>query len=468
MNSAKGRNVLLIQPSFNGYAFGDKWKETESLTPPLGLMYLASPLISAGYNVKFIDLNVNKFERKKFIKQIKDNDFILISCYTDSLSNAKKIINDVKRFNNNTIILCGGPHCNMSEEYINGSHVTAIGEAEAYITRILDAIRFKKSLKGIPGLIYKKNGRVVRNPGIMKVEDLDLSKFPALELIDNKNYGSFAGFKIPFAPIMSSRGCPFSCNYCTHSGRIKYRERSVDNVIEEIKSSLNKGYKHIVFCDDNFLLNKRRALKIMDRIIKEKINVKMIIQGRVDSADYELYKKLRKAGVIMIMFGIESTNQDVLDFYNKRISVEKIKEAVRLANKVGILTFGYFIIGAPIETKKHFENNKKFVNDIKLDIAIASILIYIKGSRLWDDACKKGLIKENQNMVFANKKLSNFTYKELKEVQDDFVKSFYKNPRRLLRVFYKLLRLGELSFIFKIKNANRKDFLDVIKGKDNL
>ena len=240
MNSAKGRNVLLIQPSFSGYAFGDKWKETESLTPPLGLMYLASPLISAGYNVRFIDLNVNKFERKKFIKQIKDNDFILISCYTDSLSSAKKIINDVKRFNNNTIILCGGPHCNMSEEYINGSHVTAIGEAEAYITRILNAIRFKKSLKGIPGLIYKKNGRVVRNPGIMKVEDLDLSKFPALELVDNKNYGSFAGFKIPFAPIMSSRAALSVAITALTVGGLSIEREALIMLLKKLKAALIK------------------------------------------------------------------------------------------------------------------------------------------------------------------------------------------------------------------------------------
>ena len=99
-----------------------------------------------------------------------------------------KIIKDIKRANEKAFILCGGHHCNAFKEYIEGSDLTCIGEAEGYITKILDSLILKKPLNGIPGLIYKKNGQVVKNPGTMKVDDLDLSLPPAWKLINRKNY----------------------------------------------------------------------------------------------------------------------------------------------------------------------------------------------------------------------------------------------------------------------------------------
>ena len=451
MNKAKlnaGKQVLLLFPPFNDYAFGDKWEETESILPPLGLLYLATPLLKENYDVELMDLNVDKLEKRQFIKIVKDKDFILISCFTDSFENVQKIIKDIRKVNKKVFIICGGPHCTISKKNINGSDLTVMGEAEGYITKILNLLWLSEPLENIPGLIYKKNGRTIRNPGIMKVNNFDLSKPPALELAQNKKYGRLFGSRVKIAPVMSSRGCPFRCTYCTFKFN-KYRERTIKSVIEEIKHLVKKGFKYIVFCDDNFLLNKRRVHSIMDIIIKEKIKVKIIVQGRVDSADYKLYEKLRRAGVIMIMFGIESANQDVLDFYNKQVSVDKIRKAVKIANKVGLLTFGYFIIGAPMETYKHFESNKKLVNGIPLDFTLVSVLTYLIGTKLWDEAYEKGLIKEDEISVMANKKLSNFSYKELVDVRDKFVEDFYKSPRRILRIVYKVWRMGLLSLFIR-------------------
>lgn len=451
MNKAKlnaDRQVLLLFPPFGHYAFGDKWEETESILPPLGLLYLATPLLKENYDVELMDLNVDKLEKRQFIKIIKDKDFILISCFTDSFENVQKIIRDIRKVNKKVFIICGGPHCTISKKNINGSDLTVIGEAEGYITKILNLLWLSEPLKDIPGLIYEKEGKVIRNPGIMKVDNLNLSRPPALDLAKNKKYGHLFGSRVKIAPVMSSRGCPFKCSYCTFKFN-KYRERTIKNVIEEIKNLVKKGFKYIIFCDDNFLLNKRRVHRIMDAIIEEKIRVKIIVQGRVDSVDYKLYKKLRRAGVIMIMFGIESANQDVLDFYNKQVSVDKIKEAVKTANKVGLLTFGYFIIGAPMETYKHFGNNKKLVNSIPLDFTLVSILTYLIGTKLWDDAYEKGLIEENEVSVAANKKLSNFSYKELVDIRDRFVEDFYKNPRRILRIVYKVWRMGLLPLFIR-------------------
>lgn len=256
------------------------------------------------------------------------------------MDNITKIIQNIKDWNEQAFILCGGPHCNNIQEYIEGSYITCVGEAEGYIAKICNSIILQKSLKSIPGLIYMKNGKVVKHPGVMKVDNLDSSMPPARELADRKKYGYVGKVRADIAFIMSSRGCNHNCHFCCRRLDIKYRERSVENVLNEIKDLIKQGYKYIAFGDDNFLLNRKRVNQIMDKIIQERIQVKIGLQGRVDAVDLSLLKKMRQAGVVLIQFGIESANQDIFDFYNKKTTVEKGIEAIRLANKVGILTYG--------------------------------------------------------------------------------------------------------------------------------
>ena len=326
-----------------------------------------------------------------------------------------------------------------------------MGEVEGYITRILDSLVSKQSLKDISGLIYEQNRIIVKKPGFMTVPDLDSSLPPARELMERKKYGFIGITRINIALIMSSRGCPFNCHYCANSSLNSiYRKRSVENVINEIKSLIGQSYSYISFGDDNFLLNKKRVINLMNRIIEEKIKVKMIVLGRVDSADLVLYKKLREAGVIAILFGIESANQDVLDFYNKKTTVEKGIEAIKLADKVGIITFGSFIIGAPFETKKHFDKNKEYFDLVPLDLMICNKLVYLRGSKLWINANKKGLIKKTEDNVKVNQKLSLYSSREWSIIKNELTLHFYKNPRRLLRLLIKVIRLGEAGLIFKM------------------
>jgi len=445
----QGKKVLLLHAPYNEYAFGKKWKVNRSLSPPLGLLYLGSPLLKEDYNVLFIDLNVDRMSRKEFLNIIEVHDFILITCYTLTLNNVKKIIKDIKKVNKKAHILCGGPHCNITHEYIEGSFLTCFGECEGYITRILNSIITKESLEDIPGLIYKKDGELVKNSGVMKIDNLDLSIFPAWELIDKKKYGYVGNARLDLAWIMSTRGCPFNCYFCARMLYSKYRERSVDNVVAELKSLVKQGYKYIAFGDDNFLLNKNRVHEIMDRIILEKINIKMAVQGRVDSADFNLFQKMRKAGVIAIFFGIESANQDVLDFYNKKTTVEQGIEAIKTANQAGLITVGFFIIGAPFETDKHIKQNLEYFNNVPLDLISCYDLTYVVGTQLWKNAVKKGIIEKSELFVRADKKTSNYSSEEISEIKNDFIKRFYKNPRRLLRIQSKALRLGELGLIYK-------------------
>ncbi|MFW9993193.1 MAG: B12-binding domain-containing radical SAM protein [Candidatus Odinarchaeota archaeon] len=444
-----GKKVLLLHAPFNKQAFGKGWVEKKSLAPPLGLLYLGSPLLRKGYNVSFMDLNVDHLTGEEFLAAVEKQDFILITCFDGTVKNVRQIIQVISRINERAVILCGGPYCNNTREFIEGSTITCAGEFENDIVDLLERITLKKSLNGISGLIYTKDGKLVENPGFPVVENLDSSMIPARELAAGKKYGSIGITRLNIALTMTSRGCPFTCSFCSTGSRIRYRERSIDSVVNEIKNLVRQGYRYITFGDDNFLCHEERVMKMMDRIIEENIKVRLIILGRVDSADRDLYMKLREAGVMAILFGIESASQDMLNFYNKRTTVEKGIEAINLANEAGIVTFGSFIIGAPFETREHFEKTREYFDEVPLDLMICNKLVYTKGSKLWDHAREAGLIKASEGTVTTGKRLSNYSTGEWSAIKNDLTGYFYRDPRRLLRLSYKLVRLGETRLVVK-------------------
>ena len=445
------KRVLLIDPTFKELAFGDRWEPSPRVAPPLGLMYLATPLIKAGFDVEFMDLNVERFTVNQFAQKVRSRDFVGLTCYSASLESVQKLIPIIRKANPQAYIMCGGPYCTLSEKHVAGADLTAIGEAEEYIVEILQRLVQEKSLEGIPGIIYRKNGELSRNKGIMQVKDLNVNRPASFELAQDKEYGHFLGIRLrDITGMITSRGCPFRCAYCTNMAKLAFRVRAVDNVIEEIQEYQYRGYKYLVCYDDNFLFNKRRAMQIMDEIVKRKIRMKIIVLGRVDSADQVLYRKLKKAGVAIILFGIESANQDVLDFYHKQVTVQQIREAVRMCNQMGMLSFGWFIVGAPMETREHFENNLRLANETHLDFAYYNVLRYDEGSKLWEEACQKGLIEENETIVWANEKLSNFAYEELRAIRAEMTRRFYLNPARLLRIIYKSRQYKLLLHLLKL------------------
>lgn len=462
------KKILLMHASLSdNYSFESKENELRGIAPPMGLLYLAAPLIKDGHKIELLDLNVDEISLNDFNKLISKQDFVLISCFTTSIENIKKMIPLIKKANKKAFIICGGPHCNLFEEHIIGSDMTVYGEAEQMISGLINKISLKKSLKGIPGISYCKGKKIVRHKGINAVKDLNESEPPALHLSNEKNYGYFGGVKIgKIASIMSSRGCPFRCSFCTFKGRTKYRELSVDSVINELKRIKQMGYKYVIFSDDNFLLNKKRAFEIMDRVIKEKFGFKMLVECRVDSADFVLYKKMKKAGVMIIQFGIESASQDILNYFNKQTTVSQTINAVRLANKAGLISIGLFISGSPLEKKRHLEATKKFFDSEPLDLMVMGTLNFMKGSDLWDKEHEKGNIKKNEFIVPVYQIYKTPTKEELQANIDYLAHRFYKNKKRISRIFLKLANNGEIGIFLRImKGMIFKDFMKSIIGK---
>ena len=230
----------------------------------------------------------------------------------------------------------------------------------------------------------------------------------------------------------------------------KYRNRSVKNIIEELKEIQKQGYKILAFEDDSFLSDKKHSIQLFQGIINEKIKMKFIAAAvRVDSADEKLFSLMKKAGVTHIQFGLESGNQEILDFYNKKTDLKKIKNAILLSNKMGFFTIGTFILGAPFETKKHFQKTINFAKSLQLDSVSFLPLKYVAGSEIWYNAVKEGKIFEYEYIVYADSKrnLGLYTYEELISICNKAHREFYIRLSFILKLLIKSLRNNDFDFL---------------------
>jgi len=459
---------LFFYPASGKWALAiDRSISTGANLPPLGILYLAKILENNGHDVDVIDLNAETLTENQIKNKILSSDAVGITVYTEdtALKNSIKISKFIKNCDPNIPILIGGPHCTKYPEKALldlNADICVRGEGEFIIKQLAEVIQGKKNLSSIPGICYKEKNEIKKNISAEQIKILDDLPFPSRHLVEKYEYGYMFGVKIAkgrLTSFLSSRGCPFRCRFCSMCYLLpKYTRRSINNITKEIDEVIDAGYKTISFVDDNFLQKKEEAEKIMDFIIKKGEDIHIWIEeARVDSVDKKLYLKMREAGVEIINFGIESGNQDVLDFYNKRITLDQIRKAVKLCKEMGFFINASFILGAPIETKKHIENTIKFAKSLPIDSIAFYNLKYAYGSPLWNEAVKKGKIKPDEYSVKADstRGLGYLTEDELTNYNIKAYKSYYFNPRLWGReLFYafskkdfRYLKLG-LKLIF--------------------
>jgi len=451
--------LLNICPGFS-VTSSEKEITGSSFYPPLGLLYIGQSLIEQGHQVEIIDFLSEKNPEETLRKDLSSYDAVGISTYSLAYEKAAKVARDIKNIDPNIPIILGGPHCiYLSKKALNdipAADMCIEGEAERSINDLIQALQGKKHLAEVAGIHYRENGIIKTGKPPDVIEDLNSIGFPARHLVDKYEYGKVNKtffYKPRFTCILTSRGCPFQCRFCTrHITSMKnFRKRSVENVIQELQE-INEEYSSVMIADDNFLADKKHAYNILEQIIDLGIDLEFYIQGaRVDSADRTLYEKMKKAGVKHLYFGIESGNQDILDYYNKNITLDQVRKAVNLSNEIGFFTRGSFIIGAPFETKEHIEQTIKFACSLPLDLAVFNILSYQRGSDLWNEAYNSGKITDDDKgfHVLADSRsgLGNFTEEELEKYCSIAFKKFYGRPTFIARQIIKAFRLKDFKII---------------------
>ncbi|MFH1451638.1 MAG: radical SAM protein [archaeon] len=448
----KIKKVLLVNLPFEKIYEKTGLKGVAPSTPPLGIACIAASLLEKKHDVKIFDLNI--YSTEKFINELKDfkPDFVGISFVTPLIKEAKKICKLAKRENSKIIVVCGGPHASSFPESSlkeTSADISVIGEGDFTIQEIVGG----KSLAKIKGIAYLADGKIKLNSRKEFIKNLDELPFPAYQLYEKDSYQvpHAIAKKNPVAWVETSRGCVFGCIYCNKScfGRT-FRVKSPERVVEEFKKLKELGFKEIHLTDDGFTTDISRAKKICGLLIQKKIEIlwSTITGIRVDRVDFELLKKMKKAGCYRVYFGIESGNQKIINNIKKGIKLEQVIQAVDWAKKAGLEVAGYFMIGLPGETKETMQNTINFAKCLDLDLAKISITIPLPATEMFEDLDKKGRIKTKDWEKFKFYSTPSTIY-DHPQLSWDEIESYYKK-------FYRIIYLNP-RFIWKRLKTSIKD-----------
>ncbi len=403
------------------------------LTTPLGLLYIGAMLEKNGYDVKIIDspcegYNNLKTEGKYVTYGLSDSEIIkkvndfkpdlvgVTSMFSAHQNNALHVCELVKQIDKKIPVVLGGVHPSLSpKESLQSNSVdyVIIGEGEYRILNLISSLNAGKTEFDFDGIAYKRNGETIVKPMATRVENLDDLPLPARHLIDMERYIEIG---VPFAPfpkksrveqIMTSRGCPGKCVFCSSVnlwGR-KFRMRSVENVMREIDELVNK-YKiqEIQFSDDNLTVGKKRCMEIFKKM--EDYNLVWCTPNGVmiNTLDKEMIEAMAKSGCYQLSFAIESGSQRVLKEIIGKIvpEKEKLKELVNICHENNISVHGMLIIGFPGEKREEMQETLEYPFEIGIDSASYFLANPLPGSRLYEICREKGYLKKDRKIDFKS------------------------------------------------------------------
>jgi len=358
---------------------------------PMGLALIAAVLEKEGHQVTVVDANVLRLQPEEVVYRVTDADVVGLTAMTPTVNTAASIAHYIKQANSNSTVILGGAHAILLPEEtlatIPEVDVIVRGEGEETIIDLLRALEHKQPLSKIQGISYRQDGKVISTDARSAIVDLDSLPFLAYHLLPMRGYRPHPphGRALPFAAIITSRGCPYRCSYCSKPVfGDNYRGQSSKRVVDEIAYHKRKfGIKEFAFYDDVFTLDKQRAYAIADEIIERGLKIDWTCETRVNLVDKELLRYLKQAGCYSIAYGIESGSQEIVNTLNKDITLEQAEEAVSLSREVGLQTIGYFMIGSPGESPETIRQTIQFAKNLKLDFAQFSITIPLPGAKLY-------------------------------------------------------------------------------------
>lgn len=413
----RGRTVYAISPE-----------------PPLGLAYLAAALLEYknDLDIEIIDGLVLDYDDYYEKISMVDADVIGVTSTITLLNEALRIPGLVKRKDAKFIIGGPGPaNLASSSLHESGYSVICYGEGERTIVELIKAFEYDLPLENVNGISFLHNNREIKTRPRELIENLDDIPFPARDLLDMKKYLSIwkERMGVAITQMVSSRGCPFSCRFCSKGifGR-RTRFMSHTRVIEEMRLIYNK-YKaeKILFDDDLFTVDRKRVLDFCDAMEKELPGRKWCAQARVETVDLEILTRMKRAGCTNLMFGVESGSQRILDFLGKGTTVEQIKKAFRGVNEVGIAGGMYLIVGIPGETQEDVDMTKELIRELKPKSIDLCFLTPIPGTEIYE--MTKHLIRDDIDFCSFNESCESVYRKEVFEIEPQ------ERMREIMRFF---------------------------------
>lgn len=408
--------ILLVNPN-STFLMDDK------VFPSLGLLYLSAYLKANGYqDIELIDLN-GGHELPDAIEA----DIVGFYSNTPQFPHAKKLSKEIKNINavKDALYIIGGPHVSGNpEDALQDFDIIVVGEGERIL---LDIVRNKEAKKTLSARILKCGYE----------KDIDRFPFPDRDLIDIKSYKYFLNKKLT-TTLVTSRGCPFGCNFCANNVWGKtLRMRSPQNVFEEVALLKDKyGYEAFMFFDDTMTVDKKRMQGICALLKGLKIIYRCFI--RSDTVDRQVLELMRDSGCVEVGIGLESGSQRILDIVNKGETTRKNMEAIKLCHQLGIRVKGFIIIGLPGENSESIRETTEFLAEAGLDDIDVTIYTPYPGSIIYKqkdrfdiqfhDDYEHAWFKGKPGFYKSLVSTSGFSSEEIADIRDKIEGRFKKKP----------------------------------------
>jgi magnesium-protoporphyrin IX monomethyl ester (oxidative) cyclase len=463
------KRILLVEPPVTRPAEFSATRVRISPFFPLGLGYLSAVLIPLGYEVLLLDALMKGIERGEQaygegmvrygltdeeigceIEAFKPDVVGVSAVFSAKDFDAKNVC----RISKNTLprvpTVMGGAYAGAAHRELlageNALDYVVIGEGEQAFTQLLRAMDAGQDCEKIDGLAYRINGKPRFNPKSSYIQDLDTIPFPARELVDMEKYFRLGvahdRFRYrPFTQMITSRGCPFRCTFCTlsqHWGRVQ-RLRSAGNVLKEIDVLVKQyGVREIHFEDDNLTADKPRALAIFRGLRERGYNIAWTVPTGMSVAtlDEGLLHEMAASGCYSVSLGIESGNQEVLSrLMRKPVNLKKVPGLVKAIRDHGMLARGFFMIGYPGETRKTIKETIAFARSLELDWSFFFVATPLPHTEMYDMALRQGYLHAGDfNPVTAMHesviKTPEFDNEYLTEIREEAIRdlNFRNNP----------------------------------------
>lgn len=455
--------------------------ETEDfgLFPPLGLLYILASLKekTPEYELFFLDCVAEKVGHQDLAGRIAAirPDLVGITSFTMALYDVCLAARTIRSVCPQAHLCLGGHHAiAFPHEAVRLPEFDSIivGEGEEAFPSLARAVVSGSDISSIPGVYTRQSLPSARQSisdarflttGMVApayVNDLDSLPFPDRSVIGHLSYRSIVGASDRLATMVSSRGCPYRCSYCDVPYK-HYRQRSLASVADEIGACLELGYDEVHFYDDLFNITPERVIGFSEEILRRGYRFSWDFRGRVNTVTLESLERARAAGCRMISFGVETGSDEGLRLLRKDTTIEQVRQVFQWCRALGILTIADFMIGLPFEkTAGDVRRNIDFMLELDPDYAQVAILSLFPNTELFDDAVKRGLIRQERWREFALAPTPDFhvdhweefvPIAELLRLQKEAYRRFYLRPRYIWR---SLLRTSTMhEFRAKLQGA---------------
>ena len=464
--------TFIVPPSLDNGLPAERTAGCTRLVYPMPNIYelTVAAILEQEHDVHYKDFVIENKKENNLIKFLENDrsDCYMMWCVNLSLETDLKTIQLIRKYHPKVWIVTMGPGVTYyKEKLITDEKVIVVrGEPEHTVKELIKNISKQQDFNQIKGISFINSGKIVHNPQRELITNLDSLPFPARHFIEQYPYSNPKLKKQPYTTVLSSRNCPFKCIYCvpsslTFAREIEYKNntnkkppisyRSVENVVAELDMLAIKGYRAITFIDDNFVTTENRLRQICDVVTKH--SFVWGCQARADAITEEVARILHKSNCRFVDLGVESFNDNILNYIKKGLTSKEIFEGIELLKKYKVPIKLNILIGtSPLETKETIKDTFRKVKSLKISQVMFNIVSPFPGTEFYELAKTNGWIAGGEYIPtdVQHRSILNYPNLSSKEMEKLLFRNnlqFYLNPAFIIK------NIGQFASFSDFKTA---------------